>query len=177
MNRSDYPHAARRVLGTINQMFATYFWKTALQPRFEQDPDLRLPSIALENATVESSLIAIRAFDDFVQSNRNRPDDLIASDFHFLAITGHGISASERTRINKQIAHLTKIDLSSERQGFSYRESLAAVVPAAISFCEYVTTELSSDPALICFAQDTKEVCALVNAAYVNRQEAQQGAP
>jgi hypothetical protein len=174
MNKSDYPQAARRVLSTVSQMFAVYFWKTALKSRFEANEDLRLPSIALENATVESSLIAIRAFDDFIQSKKNHADDLVASDFDHLALSGQGICRLERTKINKQIAHLTTIDLSSDRQGYSYRQSLEAVLPAAIAFCEYVATELSSDPSLTIFATETKEICEIIRANYVNKPEAQQ---
>jgi len=178
MNKSDYPHAARRVLNAVSQMFAVYFWKTALKSRFEADEDLRLPSIALENATVESSLIAIRAFDDFIQSKKNRPDDLVATDFEHLSITGQGICDSERTKINKQIVHLTTIDLSSDRQGYSYRQSLEAVLPAAIAFCVYVAKELSSDSSLAKFAAETKEVCESIKTNYVDKpEEAQQAAP
>jgi hypothetical protein len=177
MNKSDYPHAARRVLNTISQMFAVYFWKTALKPRFEVEEDLRLPSIALENATIESSLIAIRAFDDFIQSKRTHTDDLVATDFEHLSLSGKGINVQERTKINKQIAHLTTIDLSSDRHGYSYRESLDVVLPAAISFCDYVAKELSHDPSLKIFATETKKVCKMILSTYVNKPEAQQAAP
>lgn len=169
MNKSDYPNAARRVLNAINQMFAVYFWKTALKSKFEADEDLRLPSIAFDNATVESSLIAIRAFDDFIQSKKKSADDLVANDFDHLSLSGQGICSLERTKINKQIAHLTTIDLSSDRQGYSYHQSLEAVLPAAIAFCEYVATELSYCSSLTIFATETKEVCEMIRANYVNK--------
>jgi hypothetical protein len=169
MNVSDYPNAARRVLNTVNQMFVVYFWKTVFMPRFEGADQLHLPSIALENATVESSLIAIRAFDDFIKSNKKHPDDLVAIDFPFLSLSGNGICNLERVKINKQIAHLTTIDLSSNSQTYSYRKSLGAVIPAAIKFCEYVANELSDDSSLAVFATDTKRVCEMMVANYVNK--------
>lgn len=176
MNKSDYPHAARRVLNTINQMFAAYFWTIALRPRFEVEEGLHLPSIAIENATVESSLISIRAFDDFIQSKKKKTDDLVAINFDKLSLSGQGICIQERIKINKQIAHLTTIDLSSDRQDYSYRQSLDAVLPAAILFCDYVAKELSHDPSLKLFATETKEVCEMISSKYVNRPEAQQNA-
>ena len=172
MDKSDHPHAAHRVLNTVNQMFAVYFWKTALKRRFKDDENLFLPSIAVENATVESSLLAIRAFDDFIKSNKKYLNELVASDFENLALNGRGICSFERKKINKQIAHLTTIDLSSDSQGYSYRQSLEVVLPSAIAFCDYVSREEFADSSLVCFADDTKEICELVDTNYVNKPEA-----
>lgn len=169
MNRADYPHASRKVLNVIHQMFAVYFWRTRLSKRFEQDEDLRETIIAFENGMVESSLIAMRAFDDFAQSRRSHTDDLAAEDFVGLSLQTTGIAVDERSRINKHIAHLTHLDLTTQEQSYSYKNSLSAIVPAAIEFCDYVAREVPDDKSLVVFASDIKEVCAVVEREYLQR--------
>ncbi len=163
------PYAARRVLNCINQMFAVYFWKTAIQPRLLKHDDLDTPYLALENSTVESSLLAIRAFDDFVRNTRNRADDLLASDFPGYSPISSGIDPAERTKINKQIMHLTHLDLEAAVQGYSYRDTLARLVPVAIAFCDHVITRVRDEDRLHEFAADTKIVCDTVRSQYINR--------
>jgi hypothetical protein len=150
-------------------MLAIYFWKTGLQPRLPRDSDLELPYVALENACVDSSLVALRAFEDFVTAHRSKPDDLIATDFPGLAITSPGIGLDQRTKINKHIAHLTHLDLEDELHCYSYRDCLDAVMAAAIAFCDHVVEKISDDHGLHQFAVGTKEVCVAVRDNYVNR--------
>ncbi len=150
-------------------MFAVYFWKTAIQPRLPKCDDLETPYLALENSTVESSLLAIRAFDDFVRNTRNRSDDLLASDFPGCSITSSGMDPAERTKINKQIMHLTHLEMESAIQGYSYRDALAGVVPAAIGFCDHIIATIADHDRLHEFAAGTKIVCDTVRSQYINR--------
>jgi len=55
----------RAVLDPINQVFCAYFWKTCLESAFVKDTTVHRAYIGVENAVVESTLVNIRAFDDF----------------------------------------------------------------------------------------------------------------
>lgn len=62
----------------------------------------------IQNACLHTTLIALRDLDDFLspRSPRSKPDDLKASDFGF-PHSASFLAESERTAINKNIAHST----------------------------------------------------------------------
>jgi hypothetical protein len=163
------PPAARRILNCANQMFAVYFWKTVIQPQLLQRVDFQKAYVGLERSTVESSLLAIRAFDDFARDGRSRADDLVASDFPGFSPTFAGIAASERNKINKKIMHLTHLDLAAPVEGYSYKDALAAVVPVAVAFCDHIMAALPDTDRLHQFAAETKVVCERVRSEYIDR--------
>ncbi len=168
MNPDQLTSAARRVLNGINQFLTIYFWKTALQPRLPQDPDLDLPYVALENACIDSSMVAMRAFEDFVSSNRRYQTDLIAGDFPGLTLSTTGLPSDERNKINQHIAHLTHLDLEHDTRSYGYRACLAAIITPAIEFCDHVVTTIPDEQNLHEFARGTKTVCEAVRDTYVN---------
>jgi|GEM_PF-4190563 len=177
MTQDQLPAAAIRVLNCINQTLAIYFWKNVLQPRMPKDSDLDRPYLALENACVDSSLFALRAFDEFVRSSKTRMDDLVASDFPGLSLSSAGIDILERNKINKYIAHLTHLDLDTQIQTYSYRDCLAVVIDPAIAFCKYAKDCLPNVNTLHDLADGTKAICESVHEEYVSRPEAQEATP
>ena len=134
------------------------------------DGDLDQPCLALENACVDSSLFALRAFDDFVRSSNTRPDDLSVKNFPGLSLSGVGIDLAERNKINKYIAHLTHLDLESQTRAYSYRSCLAVVIGPAMDFCDYSVASVPDVNHLHEFARETKTVCEFVKDSYVSKK-------
>ena len=122
---------------------------------------------AVAIATVQSSLIAIRAFDDFCRCAGKQSDDLLASDFPGLEVHYIGIGIRERTKINKRIMHLTHMDLDISDHAYSYAEALKKLIPQAIHFCNHVITLIPDCEDLHQFASDTSTVCQRVYDYYV----------
>ena len=168
MNNTEITPAAKRILSCLNQMLAVYYWKAKLRPEMPNNEDLDRPYIALENACLDSSLFAIRAFDDFCRSKRNHKDDLIASDFDGFTYDYTGIPKLQRSRINKLIAHLTNMDIQEDVHCYPYRDYLAVVIDPAIAFCDYLITSVPNDDGLHNFASGTKLVIESVFEEYVN---------
>lgn len=165
--QNKLPFAAHRILDCINQMFANYFWQTAIKQRLPAIKDLKIAYIALENSTVVSSLISIRAFDDFANNRRHKNDDLIASDFPAWSFNQACIDSHERTRINKLILHMTHMELDTGDQKHLYRNYLETLLPTAILFCDHVLTTFATDNPLCEFADSTNIVCNKVWDQYI----------
>ena len=136
----DIRAAAKRVLGTINQMLCHYFWKTRMKQSLPQDSDSKPEYVAIHNATVESSLVSIRILDDIFGESRKYPDDLHQSDFSGLAPSTSFLTKLDREGINKQIAHITRLKLIPEQHPFPYKTFLSGAIPPAEAFCNYLTS-------------------------------------
>ncbi|MDA1272804.1 MAG: hypothetical protein O2960_01955 [Verrucomicrobia bacterium] len=157
----------RSVLNTINQMFCAYFWKTCLETVFVTDATVHQARVGVENAAIESSLINIRAFDDFCIGVRKHSDDLVPSDFPGLSLGG-AFLGDERRDINKQIAHLTHVSLGATTQPYPYKKILAAAVPRVREFCAYASTTTATDRGLAVFIDETLHVLEHVSQSYLN---------
>jgi hypothetical protein len=151
-------------------MLCAYFWESSLKSKFANDPALHGASLAMHNAAVHSTLINIRAFDHFCHSDRKWKDDLLASDFPGLTVDGAFLTAPDRRRINKEIAHLTHVSVGQTKRSYRYREFLSLAIPRARQFCEYSDNCMAkSDRQLATFISDTVKVIRYVQAHYINR--------
>jgi len=155
----------RAVLDTINQMFCAYFWKTCLESALVKDTTVHQAYIGVENAVVESTLINIRAFDDFCNGVRKRPDDLVPSDFPGLNL-GRAFLGNARQDINKQIAHLTHVSLGRAMRPYPYKRILTAALPRVREFCAYARTVTSRDRGLATFVCETIQVIEHIYGVY-----------
>lgn len=163
--------AVRVVLHTINQMLCAYFWQRCLAPKFITDDTVHHARIGMENAATESSLIAIRALDEFCRAGRRYPDDLLPDNFPGLHFSGGFLDDESRRRINKEIAHLTHMALSDPVRSYRYRDFLAAALPHARHFCHYAKTgRVAPDHQLDHFISETLEVLQHVDDHYVNAE-------
>lgn len=103
----------------------------------------------MHNAAIESTLISIRAFDDFCRNKREHADDLLAGDFPDLSIGNRFLDLADRRRINKQVAHLTHVSVGQATSSYHYREFLSAAIPRARQFCHYSESD-TVNPELSC---------------------------
>jgi hypothetical protein len=151
-------------------MLCAYFWQTSLEPKFKDDPALRRAVIGMHNAAIESTLISIRAFDDFCRNKREHQDDLLAGDFPELSIETRFLDLTDRRRINKQVAHLTHVSVGQAESSYHYREFLSAALPRARQFCHYCESDtVSPDAQLAAFVRETLNVIQSVEAHYIKR--------
>lgn len=114
---------------------------------FEDDEDMRESPPhnhrtwalqGIHNACLESTLLALRDLDDFLtpRGHRAKPDDLKASDFG-LAKDCHFLTASERQRINKLIAHTT-LEGPKDRDGWDVFELVSKGVSQSLDFLKWI---------------------------------------
>jgi hypothetical protein len=168
LNFSNYSHAATRVLNCINQMFLAYFWQTNLAEFFPKGDAYDRPKDAVHNACVDSTLTSIRSFGHFLDG-KGRKDDLMASMFPGFIPPPTQLDPKEREKINKKVAHMTLRDLEDEVHPYAYENSLRQLIPAAIAFCNYVCTKNWASNNLKQFAEDTKQICQLLQKTYLSR--------
>jgi hypothetical protein len=80
-----------------------------------------LPEWAVNNALIESFCIHARSLSDFFGNCRSKPDDFIAADFTNTPATRFNIPAALRTKLNKEIFHLTGARKNIEADQFNMR--------------------------------------------------------
>ena len=117
MTEEQLPKAAHLVLNCISQMFAVYYWRVTIRPTLPVLQDQESAFGGVDKACLESSMVNLRAFCDFVQSTSSRADDLISDNFPGLFFDNpSNIEEDERMRINKLVAHLTHHDIDSDNR-------------------------------------------------------------
>jgi hypothetical protein len=131
----------------LNRVFAYFI--CALE--FEGDEDLRADPThnarawtlqTIENACIDTSLIALRDLDDFLtpRAGRTKPDDIRASDFSY-AGSHTFLTQSERERINKLIAHTTTVGATAQGFRWDILELATKGVSQSLEFLKWVENE------------------------------------
>lgn len=117
---------------------------------FEDDPDLtedptktfRAWSLyTIQNACMESTLIAIRDLDDILSlrsdKKQNRKDDLRVSDFGFPS-GARFLSTTERDDINKLIAHSTTAGIGLPQKRWHIWDLTSRTVAQSLAFLTWI---------------------------------------
>lgn len=128
----------------LNLVFSHFFCTL----EFEQDEDLcgdvaknaRTWSLkTIQNACLHTTLIALRDLDDFLtpRTPHTKPDDLKASDFGLSQRLAF-LTATERTAINKHIAHTTIPGARTQNLGWDVFELTTKAVIQSNSFLKWV---------------------------------------
>src|SRR5208282_57189 len=95
----DQRKAALRVLQVLQQIAAPRFFTSKYVPGLEElHPDVRN---AFTNAVVDGSLVAIRAFNEFLIPKKKYPDDLHWSDFPGFAQQVQFLSVDSNKELHK----------------------------------------------------------------------------
>jgi len=158
----------RRIAELSNMMLSYYFWIRRIKPRCPQDEDLLRAYPAIDNATVESSLLSIRILDDFFGNVKKKSDDVTASDFDsFPSATGF-LTKDQREDINKSIAHLTMTRLDPTKTKYPYATLLKGVIPRCTDFLEFVISsgKVTKEEDVL-FLKDTRTILDGIYKTYV----------
>lgn len=146
--------------------FALYVWKIQLLPRLKPYQEEIGPHIIVgQNAAIQSSLVCIRALDDFFfpPDKAQFDHDVLAHDFGFTQL-GSPLGPSERTRINRMIVHMSYEPIWSAAayvgpsgdRSFDLPGLLTAVIDRSIAFLDYCATAT-----LFSAAEDLRRVVGL----------------
>jgi hypothetical protein len=128
----------------VNRVFA--YFLCALE--FDGDKDLRADPAhntrawslqTIENACMDTTLIALRDLDDFL-TTRTRPDDIRASDFNYPG-SHTFLTQSERDNINKLIAHTTTAGVASQGFRWDILELASKGISQSMVFLRWVEKE------------------------------------
>ncbi len=90
----------------------------------------------LQNAAIESSLVSLRALNEFFKPN-GRQDDLRASQFPMYETQGAFLSTNDELEINKRLAHLTW-HRESGHSGFAIKAHMMNAIERMLHFIEYL---------------------------------------
>ena len=132
----DQRKAALRVLQVLHQILAPCFFGNKYIPSLaDLDPSTQT---AFKNAVLDGSLVAIRAFNEFLGS-RKCPDDLNQSDFAGLISAPQFLSKTDNKALHQTVAHLSKSYLDTD-QAFPLKKYLLDALPTMISFCKFLET-------------------------------------
>jgi hypothetical protein len=91
----------------------------------------------IQNACVDSTLLALRDLDDFLTPGRGKPDDLKASHFGFRKDC-HFLTKTERESINKLIAHSTLAGAQRQASGWDVLELVSKGVSQSLEFLKWI---------------------------------------
>lgn len=98
----------RDFCSVLDQSAVGFYWIWILWPKLESQGLPRDESIdAVRNATIESSLVAIRAIDEFFSAKAGRPTDIRAMDYSGFSPPSRFLEKCEFDLIGRRIAHLT----------------------------------------------------------------------
>lgn len=95
------------------------------------------------NACLHTTLMALRDLDDFFtprEKKKPREHDLRASDFGCPGVRSF-LTESERTAINKRIAHITSLGAGNPNAGWDAWEITVKAVSQATEFLKWVETQ------------------------------------
>ncbi len=131
----------------VNRVFA-YFY-CALE--FDGDEDLRADPArndrawslqTIENACMDTTLIALRDLDDFLTGRKpeTKPDDIRASDFGYSGSHSF-LTKSEREKINKLIAHTTTVGVAFHGLRWDILELATKGISQSVVFLRWVEKE------------------------------------
>jgi hypothetical protein len=164
----DFMQGWRRIAELSNFMLSYYFWMTRIRPKCPKDEALERAYPAIDNATIESSLLSIRILDDFFSVSKKKPDDVIASDFDGSPASTAFLTKNQREDINKTIAHLTTTRLEPAGMKYPYASMLKGAIPQCTDFLEFV---LSSGKVTkeedVLFLKDTRDILNAIMKTYV----------
>ena len=123
MNRPPTQKDIDPFFASASQVFCYYSWYVEISPRLLESKTRKgelLHFRITENAVAMGFLINLRRLDEFFHLKKKYPDDVRAYEFGF-GSTGGFLTASERTRIEKKIAHPTEVpDNSTETVYLTY---------------------------------------------------------
>lgn len=103
-NRAELEIAWEDFQSRVFQCFTQLVWIVDIRPRL-QDPVPRRRKL-IANATVQSTLLAVRDLDDFFSTNDGYSDDIRAAHYGYMS-PGQFLTSDERISINKKLIHLT----------------------------------------------------------------------
>lgn len=152
----------------LNLVFAHFL--CALE--FQEDEDARADPgkndrawslQTIQNGCLHASLLAIRDLDDFLtpRDSKSKPDDLKASDFGYPKAQSF-LTSSERTAINKRIAHTTIIGAASQQFNWDIWELTSKCVAQSFEFLKWIESHyglshfLLFTAALVCRTKSQK---------------------
>lgn len=103
-SRVELEAAWEDLQGRIFQCFALLVWLVDIKPRLQEPVPRRRKLVA--NATVESTLLAVRDLDDFFSADNGRDEDIRATHYGY-ASPGRFLTKDVRDGINQKLVHLT----------------------------------------------------------------------
>ena len=95
-----------------------------------------------KNAFIESELVHVRILIDFFENEKRRWDDILVSDYGFHP-KNIDISDSDRTRLNKDLAHLTYSRLSRSQEDKNWNPNIVVlpILIRASTFIKFLLNE------------------------------------
>jgi hypothetical protein len=164
----DFMLGWRRIAELSNLMLSYYFWITRIKPRCPKDEELLRAYPAIDNATVESSLLSIRILDDFFGNSKKNPDDVTASDFDGFAASTGFLTKDQRKDINKSVAHLTMTRLDPTPTKYPYAALLKGAIPRCTDFLNFVISSGKvTNKEDVLFLKDTRAILDAIKKTYV----------
>jgi len=103
---SQLQGGVRDFCAVLDQTPTAFFWESFYMPHFRNSEVSADHLDALRNATIESSLLSIRILNDFFRAG-GFPTDIKAHHYLGFSSPGEFLTPTERTNINKHLAHLT----------------------------------------------------------------------
>ena len=128
------------VLQVVDQLPCAIFWRFGYR-RFT--PDLKYKEQAyagVARACLESTLMSLRALDEFFQTG-GYPDDIRAEDYPGFQDVGGFLTRSKRDRINKHIAHFTVERASNRVLLWAYKAEIVNAAVKVTKFLDYLIAD------------------------------------
>jgi len=100
------------------------------------------PIALLQNALVESRLLHVRTLVDFFEFEESRHDDILATHYGF-ALKPVQLSEPYKTRLNKDLAHLTysRTQRTEATKTWPFDLVIAPVLERCLEFVEHVLSD------------------------------------
>jgi hypothetical protein len=105
-----------------------------------EDPNIAIIFSGIDNAVLDSTLIHLRALNDFFSSSWTHKDDIRAFEFGYSVPTKPLLDKQAITDINKQLAHLSWARTADWTGHFADRHNLAAI-DYVLPFMEFLATK------------------------------------
>jgi hypothetical protein len=102
---------------------------------FDEDSVRAFVQHTILNGCLNASLLALRDLDDFFGSRRAHADDLRASDYGVSESSGF-LATSERRKINKFVAHITKHGAEVDCGGWDLKELISKALSQSHAFLD-----------------------------------------
>ncbi|HEV3392932.1 MAG TPA: hypothetical protein VG103_05420 [Chthoniobacterales bacterium] len=130
----------------LDQAAVAFAWEWLILPHpmeetKKQDKAVIGPGIAMEvigNATVESSLISIRALDEFFDPGDGRPNDIRSHYYSGYRSPGHFLQNPEFHTIGRRIAHLTLDRVDDSTKPWQITELITRAYKLSENFLSFV---------------------------------------
>jgi hypothetical protein len=130
----------------VDQAGIGFMWNWVLLPEFlkakmKQEDSPVKPTEVMEvvrNATIESSLISLRALDEFFDDKRGRPNDIRAHHYEGYSSPGRFLTKEEYDLIGRRIAHLTIDRADSSQEPWKITELIRRSCERAADFLAFI---------------------------------------